>query len=106
MTNENDPRSAIEEARAILRHPSMFGDAPERLYREAIEKRDGQRLRTLVAQLHDFFRYGDPAATPALELYLHENETGLHAESVLDELEALVLSGGGQPPIDTPGAAA
>lgn len=80
--------SAVEEAEALLRHPSMFGDAPNRLHREALQRHAAEKLCGIAMHLHDFFRYGDPAATPALELFMHENNTGRHAEVMLDEINA------------------
>jgi hypothetical protein len=44
----------------------------------------------LLAHLHDYFRYGDPDAAGSLECYLQEAGTGLHAESLLDEVAELV----------------
>jgi hypothetical protein len=91
---QNRPLSAVEEARAMLRHPSVFGDAPERLIQERLQQERSERLRTLGAYLHDFVRYGNPAVGEELECYLQESGSDLHAVVLLDELEGLIVGSG------------
>lgn len=106
MTTNNHQPASIEMAAGRRRHPSAAEPMSERRYRvDAAEEGSSERLSLLAAHLHDFFRYGDPAGTPALEAYLYETGSGLYAEVVLDELEALIVKGDRHVP-GTPGAAA
>jgi hypothetical protein len=95
---EQRPLSAIDEARAMLRHPSTFGEQPSQVYEDVVRRRNAERLRTLGAYLHDFLRYGNPAVSEEFESYLHESGSGLHAVVVLDELEALIVGGSAPTP--------
>ncbi len=83
-----------EREASIRRHPSWNGEA--RLYAlntpttlEGNERANHRALLTIAAQLHDYFRYGDPKATGSLEAFLAESGIGGHAEVLLDELAAL-----------------
>ncbi len=67
-----------ERLSAMRRHPAYMTDEAERLPAQAV-----------VGVVHDFFRYGDPGATAALETYLIETGVGVHAETMLDELALL-----------------
>src|SRR5690349_19670833 len=88
--NERQGLRPVDQTDSMMRHPSRFGETPDIPHKEAMRRHADERLRGIAVQLHDFFRFGDPAATPALEVFLQENETGRHAEVLLDELNAVM----------------
>jgi hypothetical protein len=92
MTHEpNSPRSAESDA-AFFRPPSSYVDTarPDRMNDRRAETR---RQLILVSHVYDYFRYGENDATTDLEIYLQREDTGLHAEEVLDQLATLVSTG-------------
>ena len=66
--------------------------SPEHDHGEALDQ-----LQAAALHLHDFVRYGQPQIIEELECFLLESGTGKHAEVLLDDVAAALMSQGVPP---------